>query len=295
MERSLFCKIIKIDFYEDIEKAIIEVLEANEEEFDIKINSIEPVVFRFLGYRFNEEYVPIKVSEISAAYKKSFVKYYNNLTNKKIEENKLFFTFRRGSFEIDFQQILSDIIEKGLSKMNGAQITLIILFALGAWFAKESYSEYLEQQKVKYTNNLALKAIETLEKNIELQNAKNKPVNKALEILEDEEKLEYGNQKDKTTYTKEDRHKFETVEDELIHYETIIDGFYVKELKDVDGKKVVTIKRGKAAKFEAISKLDDNTPLYNAFDYQKPIKLKVKIGKNSKGEIVEADIYEIVQ
>jgi len=295
MKESLFCKIIEINSYEDIEKAIVEVLKAYEEEFDIRINNIEPVVFRFLGYRFNKEYVPIKVSEISTEYKKSFVKYYKNLTNKKIEEDKLFFTFRRGSFEIDFQQILNDIIEKGLSKMNGTQITLIILFALGAWFAKEAYSEYLEQQKTKYTNELALKAIETLEKNIELQNAKNKPVNKALEILEDDEKLEYGNQKDKTTYTKKDISKFETVEDDLIHYETIVDNFYIKGLKDVEGKKIVTLKRGKAAKFEAISKLDDNTPLYNAFDNQEPIKLKIKIGKNSKGEIVEADIYEIVQ
>jgi len=295
MKESLFCKIIEINSYEDIEKAIVEVLKAYEEEFDIRINNIEPVVFRFLGYRFNEEYVPIKVSEISAEYKKSFVKYYKSLTNKKIEEDKLFFTFRRGSFEIDFQQILNDIIEKGLSKMNGAQITLIILFALGAWFAKEAYSEYLEQQKTKYTNELALKAIETLEKNIELQNAKNKPVNKALEILKDNEELEYGNQKDKTTYTKKDINKFETVEDDLIHYETIVDNFYIKGLKDVEGKKIVTLKRGKAAKFEAISKLDDNTPLYNAFDNQEPIKLKIKIGKNSKDEIVEADIYEIVQ
>ena len=292
---NLFCEILEINSYNDIKKAIEKILQEDKEFYEIKINQIEPITFRFIGERFNQEFIPIKVSEISTEYKKSFVKYYNKLTNKKIDEDKLFFTFKRGSFEIDFQQIITDIIEKGVSKMSGTQVTLIILFALGAWFAKDAYNEYLEQQKTKYTDEVAIEAIKTLYKNIELQNAKNKPVCKALEILNDDEKLEYGNQKSKAAYTKQDMPKFETIEDETINYETIVGDFNIKALKDSEGKKIVTLKRGKAAKFEAVSKLDNNALLYESFDEQKPLKLKIKIGKNSKGEIVESDIYEIIK
>ena len=75
---------------------------------------------------------------------------------------------------------------------------------------------------------------------------------------------------------------------------TLIKDYIVKELKDKEGKKIVTLKHKYEAKFEALSKLDDNTPLYNSFDKRKPIKLKIKLGYQND-RLVEAEIYEIVK
>lgn len=292
--KDLFSENIKINSVEEIDNTIEKILNSPNEYFDIDIGQLEPIIFRFIGNRFNKDFIPLKTAEISVIYKGNFIKYYNNLLHTKIDENILFFYYKKGSFEIDFQQVLTEIVNKGISNMSGIEITLTILFGIGAWFAKESYSEYLEKEKAKFTNETAIKAIEALQQNIELQNAKNKPVNKAIEILENEEKLEYGNIKDKAVYSNNDIEKFNIVDDEYIIYDTITEAFYIKELKDKEGKKIVTLKRDKQAKFEAISKLDNNLPLYNSFDERKPIKLKIKIGKNQQGKIIEADIYELV-
>ena len=293
-EENLFTEKLIITSVNDIDKTIQKVLNSKNDYFELKIDELEPIVFRFIGERFNREFVPIKTAEISAVYKTNFVKYYNNILQTKVDEDLLYFRYKPGSFEVDFQQFLAAIIDKGISKMSGTQITLIILFAIGAWFAKDAYSDYLDAQKAKFNSDVALKAIEVLERNIELQNAKNKPVNKALEIINESEELEYGNIKDKTTYKKNDISKFETLEDEQITYETIEGQFFVKGMKDIDGKKYITLKRGKEAKFEAVSKLSNNNRLFESFETGTPIKLKINIGKDSKGKIVEADIYEIV-
>jgi hypothetical protein len=292
---NLFSQNININSIEELDNIVDNILTSNNEYFNLEVGELEPIVFKFIGNRFNNEFIPIKATEILSIYKINFVKYYNNLLHTKIDENVLFFNFKRGSLEIDLQQIISDIVNKGINKMNGKHITLTVIFAIGAWFTYLSYDKYLETQKDKFNNDIAIKALEVLQQDITLRNAKNKPVNKALEILEDNEKLEYGNIKDKAIYSKNDADKFDITDDEQITYETITGNFYIKELKDKEGKKIVVLKKGKEAKFEAVSKLDDNSLLYQAFDKRQSIKLKIKIGKNNQGKIVEADIYELAE
>jgi hypothetical protein len=50
--------------------------------------------------------------------------------------------------------------------MSGTQITIIILFIIGALFAKNVYSNYLEQQKNKYTNDMTIKVLNILQQKV---------------------------------------------------------------------------------------------------------------------------------
>ncbi len=299
---SLFAETIAIDAIDDIDNAILRVLKSDKEYFRIKVNEIEPIVFKLQGGRFDDEYIPIETLKIIRIYRTSFKRYFKLAAHKEPSDDMLYFNAKRGSFELDIQSIIDTFIEKAVGKMTTTELTITLLFLIGAWFANKSYEAYLESKKElaridadKEKTALLQRVLEKLSAHTAYASHKNRPPKTAIEMLEENESLEYGTIENTTTYTHEDAERFRVSQEETTGYETITDDFYIKALKDAGEHIEATLKNDKLKTFNAISKLGDNMPLLKALDKKQTVKLKVTVGKDTQGDIVEADIYEVVE
>ena len=303
---DLMTEKIIINSVEDIDNAINAIIESKKEYFNIVVGDIEPTLFKFQGGRFDNEFIPIETLKIARVYRTSFKKYFKAATGKEPSDDMLYFNTKRGSFELDFQSLFETFITQAAGKMTGTELTVSIVVLIGAWAAKGAYSEYLNNKKElaeikareasdeasKENAKLISKVIDDLINNNALKNAKNRPPKAAIEMLDNEELFVYGTTTDSEEYTQNDIDAFSCDNDHKTVYETIEDTFAVKAVKDAGDHIEVTLKNKTLKTFTAVSKLDDNMPLYSALDNQKEITLKVNIGKDENGEIVEADIYE---
>jgi len=184
--------------------------------------------------------------------------------------------------------------------MTSVELTITIIILIGAWFGEKAFKEYLDQKKElaridadKEQTKLLQKVIDVLDKNTVYSSAKNKPPKTAVEMLEDGEYLAYGNSLKTEKYTNVDADRFPVETEDTVRYKTIEDEFTVKAVKDAEDHIIVRLKHPQLKTFDAISKLPDNMPILEALDKKSPIKLKINIGKDSNGDIIEADIYEV--
>lgn len=291
---NLYAEKITLSTIKDIDEKILQILNSDKEYFEIDIKELEPILFKFQGGRFDDEYIPIGILKITRHYKTNFIKYFSELTGSSVNEDVLYFDIKRGCLEIDFQSLLETIIKKGIKKMSGAQIAVIIILAIGIWASESSYEGYLEHKEKLHQGEILKLAIQTLKENNYLKSAKNTPPRKAIESLEDYEKFVYGNSIKNHTYTDNDVEKFIIPDEVKIQYKTISEEFYIRNAADKNVHLEVTLRNKNYKSFDAISKLESNMPLLKSLDSHTPVSLKVKIGLDTKGDIVEADIYEVI-
>ena len=295
MEGNLLAERIDINSVADIDKAIERVLSSEKEYFEFGTINLEPCVFRFKGGRFDKEFVPIEVLKIARVYRTNFVKYFTEATGKKVKEDVIYFNIERKCFEIDFQNIIETVLKSGVDKMNGVEITLVLMLLIGAWFASKNYKDYLDSEREKHKDDLIERIVDKLTENKYLEASKNEPPNKAIDMIDENEILEYGNEKNKEEYSTEDIEIFEVPDVFSVDYKTIVDEFRVRKVELKSDGIFVALKNKKYKKFEARSRLSTNEPLYIALEKKKKIPLKVSIGTDGRGMIVDAEIYEVVE
>ena len=304
---NLFNQDIHIDKEIDIKTTILEILKSDRDFFEIKVDGEFESHFKLKGGRFDREYLPISTIDIVVQYKKDFKNFFSKLLKSEVKDDILYYDIKRGSFGIDIEAILTSIIQKAINNMTGKELAIVLVVGIVGWFSKEAWRIYLTKinEKLSDKNNaeiakdslsLAKKAINTLLYDKHLQLYKNRPVYKALDMLEDDEILEYGSIKDFANYTQKDKKEFEYDEDEeLIRYQDISDEFIVKSVSNKNKHIKVELLSDRYKTFKAISKLSDNSPLYHSLDKGEKIGLKLKVGFDEDDVIKEADILDVIK
>ena len=288
----MFTERIEIGSINDVDRAIEQVLRSDKEYFQIAINNLDPVVFRFEGGRFDEDYIPLEMLSVARYYKTGFEKYFTNLLKKRVSSDVLYFNVKRGSFEIDFQSIIEQAIDKAIGNMTGKETAIIIILAIGAWAASTAYQKYLESKEKISSDEVIKSAIDALKERSIMEESKNKPIKKTLEKLVDDEALKYGAGENIGEYTKMDAQKFDYNEAPPLTYETIKSVCVVKKTEDKKRHIYATLKCDALGTVEAVSKLEDNSSLYKSLDKGLKLHLKMTIGRDADGTIEEADIVE---
>ncbi len=305
--------VLKIEKYDDIDKAIYHILNNIDTNVNVDFKQIEPLELKFKGKRFDAEYLPVEFFDILKTFEIEYTNFYSEVINKDIKNNKLHVKVQRGCLQDLFEgKIPTEVVTNLLTQMNSTQTLIIILFSIGCWFGSKSIKNYVDAQTkrlevsenntmTKESLSLAKEALNFIRNNQKLEKAKNRPIAQSLRLLEQNENLDFGIINKTQSYNRNDDINFPYIniddKKEKYTYDTIIETYFIKGINEKKKKDKILIKSNNRKSFEATMMLSQNEihAIYKAKENKEEIMLKLKIGTNIKKDIKEATVIEIMK
>lgn len=296
------------------------------EKLEFLLDKTPEFIIQFRGERYDDGYLPYEmlkgITEIQTKIDNYFESFINsNLKDHngkpldiKLKPERIKVKFEKGCVIADIITALpKEAVTAFLSSINGTQITFSTFFFILAFYSNKSYQKFLDNEKEKLqiklksnenqeqvnlqkqTLELALKAIETLQQNKDMEKAKNTIPQSLLKHAKNDESIEFKTSIEQTKFSNKNIADFEVIDDADEKYITIEEIFNIKTISEHKVSPQIEIYNSNYQKIKAQTKLseDEIVKLAKALKEHYGLKFKIKaLTKNN--QIISAEVYEIM-
>jgi len=291
---------------------------------DIKISKIGDIEYKIKldGGRFNDfdlTYIDAGVARVVLEYQAQYENFIAGLEQKfniQIPQSQrmLKFKLEKGCLEISTD--IKDILKEGLKRMNGWQVMVVFIIAIGGWFANSSFHKYtdlqaesIQKQAQQARDDAEQKRLETVSKMVKdlsadrsLQEPANRVKKSVAEVLQDQEKAIIAPELDdqiNAPITSADKDKFRVVlsQVETPDIEEEIDDLFHIQSQFFTSERPFRVKElGNVNLNSDILSVEKRITLIQKAEKQEPVNLKIKLIKDGKTQkIKNAYILDVLK